>query len=158
MPYSWYTKKVSLDKSDKLKALQVIRRKYYKECFCLCASENYILFVHKWFSRDVWEAGQEPAGAQKTHRRAKVVSDLMSEGDVRDFRGNVWSVVLHCDDAGVQRLFLHVRVLLILLTYPTRASWNHTQEQKTLQTSLLRQNYFRQVNDQYMLWALYSLQ
>src|SRR4029434_3267612 len=51
-----------------------------------------------------------------THRRAEIVSDLVSEGDVGDFRGNMGSVVLYGDDACVQRLLLPIRVQLTFLT------------------------------------------
>lgn len=34
--------------------------------------------------------------------------DLMCEGDVRDFRGNVAAIVLNGDDASVQRLPLAI--------------------------------------------------
>lgn len=53
---------------------------------------------------------------QYTHRRAKVVSNLVCEGDVGDFGGDVGGVVLHRDDASVQRLLLPIRVQLTLLT------------------------------------------
>lgn len=53
---------------------------------------------------------------QNTHRRAKVVSNLMCEGDVGDLGGDMGGVVLHRDDAGVQRLLLPIRVQLTLLT------------------------------------------
>ncbi len=62
-----------------------------------------------------------------SHRGAEVVSDLMSEGDVRDFRRHVRGVVLHRDDPGVQRLLLPVRIQLVLLTDSSRAPWEtHT--------------------------------
>src|SRR4029434_7225263 len=60
-----------------------------------------------------------------THRRAEIVSDLVSEGDVGDFRGNMGSVVLYGDDACVQRLLLPIRVQLTFLTDTTGTSYTH---------------------------------
>lgn len=51
-----------------------------------------------------------------THRGAKVVSDLMSKGDVGHLGRHVGAVILHSDDSSVQRLSLPVRVELALLT------------------------------------------
>lgn len=50
------------------------------------------------------------------------MSDLMGEGDVGHFRGNVAAIVLNSDDASVERLLLAIRVELAFLTNPTRAS------------------------------------
>lgn len=50
------------------------------------------------------------------------MADLVSEGDVRHLGRDVGGVVLHGDDASVQRLPLPVRVQLALLTDATRAS------------------------------------
>ena len=38
------------------------------------------------------------------------MSDFVSEGNVRDFGWDVRGIVLHGDDAGVQRLLLTIRV------------------------------------------------
>lgn len=57
----------------------------------------------------------------KTHRGAKVVSHFVSEGDVGNFGRNVGGVVLHGDDARVQRLLFTIRVQLAFLTDPAGA-------------------------------------
>ena len=57
-----------------------------------------------------------------TYRRAKVVPNLMSEGDVRHLGRDMRGVVLHSDDTSVQRLPLPVRVQFALLTDAPRAS------------------------------------
>lgn len=51
-----------------------------------------------------------------TYRRAKAVSDLMGEGDVRHLRGHVRGVVLHGDNASVQGLPLPIGVQSVFLT------------------------------------------
>lgn len=50
------------------------------------------------------------------------MSDFMGEGDVGHFGGDVAAIVLHSDDASVERLLLAIGVELTLLTNPTRAS------------------------------------
>src|SRR4029434_10707711 len=66
-----------------------------------------------------------------THRRAEIVSDLVSEGDVGDFRGNMGSVVLYGDDACVQRLLLPIRVQLTFLTDTTGTACKHQKHTHT---------------------------
>lgn len=58
---------------------------------------------------------------RQTHRGAKVVSHFVSERDVGDFGRNVGGVILHGDDASVQRLLLPIRVQLAFLADPARA-------------------------------------
>lgn len=53
---------------------------------------------------------------KKTHRGAKVVSHFVRERDVGDFGRNVGGVILHGDNASVQRLLLPVRVQLAFFT------------------------------------------
>lgn len=60
--------------------------------------------------------------SHSTYRRAKVVPNLMSKGDVGDFGGDMRGIVLHSDDASVQRLLLSIRVQFVLLTDAPRAS------------------------------------
>lgn len=66
-----------------------------------------------------WES---PDSHQNTYRRAKVVPNLMSEGDVGHLGGHMGSIVLHSDDTGVQRLPLPIRVQFAFLTDAPRAS------------------------------------
>jgi len=56
-----------------------------------------------------------------THRGAKVVAHFVRERDVGDFGRDVGGVVLHCDDARVQRLLFAIRVQLALFTDSSRA-------------------------------------
>ena len=56
-----------------------------------------------------------------TYRGAEVVTHFVCECDVGNFGGYVGGVVLHGDDARVQRLLLTIRVQLALLTDSTRA-------------------------------------
>lgn len=65
-----------------------------------------------------------------THRGAKVVSDLMSEGDVGHLGGHVGAIVLHSDDTSVQRLSLPIRVELALLTNAPGTSCGGSRKSK----------------------------
>lgn len=47
------------------------------------------------------------------------MSNFMSEGDVRHLRRHMGTIILHRDDASVQRLSLPVRVEFALFTNPT---------------------------------------
>lgn len=67
--------------------------------------------------------------SHSTYRRAKVVPNLMSKGDVGDFGRDMGGIVLHSDDASVQRLLLSIRVQFVLLTDAPRASCDKTHYQ-----------------------------
>ena len=56
-----------------------------------------------------------------TYRGAEVVTHFVCECDVGNFGGYVGGVVLHGDDARVQRLLFPIRVQLALLTDSSRA-------------------------------------
>lgn len=65
-----------------------------------------------------------------THRGAKVVSDLMSKGDVGHLGRHVGAIILHGDDSSVQRLSLAIRVELALLTNAPGASCGGSRKSK----------------------------
>ena len=58
-----------------------------------------------------------------TYRRAEVVTHFVCECDVGNFGGYVGGVVLHGDDARVQRLLLAIRVQFALLADSSRAPY-----------------------------------
>lgn len=64
------------------------------------------------------------------------MADLVGEGDVGDFRGDVGGVVLHGDDAGVQGLPLPVRVHLALLADAPRASCENAKQTGVVKNKL----------------------
>lgn len=62
------------------------------------------------------------SGKYNTYRRAEVVADFMSKGDVWHLGRDVRGVVLHRDDTSVQRLPLPIGVQFVLLADAPRAS------------------------------------
>lgn len=88
-----------------------------------------------------WPAGHTQRSSEwvvvfrLAYRRAKVVSNFMCEGDVWHFRWDMWSIVLHSDDTGVERFHLPIRVVLAFFTNASRAScWVAIKQTKTKQS------------------------